>query len=304
MAAGASGERPQNMDTSDSPNDTFIIGAGFGRTGTSSMQIALKKLGWRSYHMREVFGNGKEAMNSLIEAGKLKCAARKQMNDYDPSFDNFNQMVMASDTFDWNQVFVDKDGAKYNATVDFPVCAFYLDLMEFYPNYKVILTVRDDPEQWYGSVDRTIRQFEILMGTYALRFVNWMRGTDFNTMRNVTYGHLIFDQPLGNVLDDPFADKQKSMRTYENWIEGVKKHVPEEKLLVFNVKQGWEPLCAFLGVDAPDEPFPRSNETKHMIELIEAIKRRVRMMNAVAVGGTALLMAGTAYLVQKYRGGR
>ena len=135
----------------ESPTDTFIIGAGFGRTGTSSMKIALEKLGWRSdlsffiptssihhrvripssaiyrsYHMREVFGGGQHAMDSLITVGKLKCELREETAQYDASFGNFDQMVLSPDAFDWNQLFKDKDGGKYNA-----VCFSFLSSIQF-----------------------------------------------------------------------------------------------------------------------------------------------------------------------------
>ena len=83
-----------DLDVEPEMKDTFIIGAGFGRTGTSSMQIALAKLGWRSYHMREFFKNGSKAYDACIKVGNLKCALREQLKDYDPSFGNFDQIVL------------------------------------------------------------------------------------------------------------------------------------------------------------------------------------------------------------------
>ena len=112
-----------NVDDSKM-KDTFIIGAGFGRTGTSSLQIALAKLGWRAYHMREVGQNGPKACNALIKVGKLKCALREQMEDYDPSFSNFDQMVLSPDAFDWNELFNDPEFGRYNA-VRFFVYSYY-----------------------------------------------------------------------------------------------------------------------------------------------------------------------------------
>ena len=246
--------------------------------------------------------------------------------------------IYPSDAFDWNELFNDPDAGKYNAvrllcvlytakylslppqykmntthcvrfvhfqTVDFPLCAFYLDLMEFYkPNYKVILTVRDDPEQWYTSVDRTIRQAEILFASRALRFINWMRGTDFITMRNLTYGHLIFDQPVGKTLMDPFQDKQQCLQKYEDWIDGVKKHVPKDKLLILNVKQGWEPLCDFLGVEAPDEPFPRSNETANMLKDVDQCKSLIFKFNCAVTTLVAGAAASGYFAYKKYFAGK
>ena len=184
-------------------------------------------------------------------------------------------------------------------TVDFPLCAFYLDLMEFYkPDYKVVLTVRDDAEQWYKSVDRTIRQIEMLNATYAVRFMSWLDGVEALKMRNASYGHFIFDDEWGAYYKDTWKDWKHCMQKYEHWIEGVKKHVPEDKLLIFNVKEGWKPLCDFLGVEAPDEPFPRSNETANMLKDVEQIKKMVFKFNCT-VTALAVAAAASGYFVYK-----
>ena len=94
---------------------TFVIGAGFGRTGTSSMQIALAKLGWRSYHMREFFKNGKRAYTATIKVGNLKRNLREKVEDYDPAFAKFDECVVSKDAFDWNEIFDDPEHGKYNA---------------------------------------------------------------------------------------------------------------------------------------------------------------------------------------------
>ena len=52
----------------------------------------------------------------------------------------------------------------------------------------------------------------------------------------------------------------------------VKESVPEEKLLIFSVKEGWEPLCNFLELPIPNEPFPNTNDTKMMKKTIRIIK--------------------------------
>ena len=60
--------------------------------------------------------------------------------------------------------------------------------------------------------------------------------------------------------------KEPSVRYFNNWTAHVKNTVPPEKLLIFDSKQGWEPLCSFLDVPIPDEQYPRTNDSnvKHM----------------------------------------
>ena len=104
-----------------------IIGAGFGRTGTLSLKVALEELGFSPcYHMIEVFE--RPADIAVWEAAAL------------------------GKPIDWKALF-----AGYQATVDWPACIFYKELMQVYPDAKVLLTVRN-PENWYESANSTIFQ--------------------------------------------------------------------------------------------------------------------------------------------------
>lgn len=107
-----------------------VIGAGWGRTGTNSLKVALEKLlDGPCYHMFE-------------------CSVRP---DYQKWVDAYAGKVP-----DWKGIFTHPDGDRfYKATVDYPACGMYRQLMEAYPDAKVLLTVRD-PEKWYDSVIDTI----------------------------------------------------------------------------------------------------------------------------------------------------
>ncbi len=72
--------------------------------------------------------------------------------------------------------------------------------------------------------------------------------------------------------------------------------MPPEKLLVYEPKENWGPLCEFLGVDVPDKPFPRLNDAAEM-------QRRVRMLRAISLAPYALLLAGTALVLLRGRVG-
>ena len=102
-----------------------VIGAGFGRTGTMSLKVALEELGFGPcYHMSEVFAHPEH-----VELWRAAAQGKE---------------------VDWEQIF-----GGYRATVDWPACSFYGELMEKYPDAKVILTVRD-PQRWYESAYNTI----------------------------------------------------------------------------------------------------------------------------------------------------
>lgn len=135
----------------------------------------------------------------------------------------------------------------YRATVDYPGALFYQPLMERYPQAKVILTVRD-PERWHESAMATIypggrsEAFKSLPDEWQERmaFIN----------------ELIWEGQFGG----RFSDREHAVAEFVRHRAEVEAAVPAERLLVFEVSQGWEPLCEFLGVPVPDEPFPRSND--------------------------------------------
>lgn len=136
---------------------------------------------------------------------------------------------------DWDTIF---DG--YQSTTDYPACTYWRELAERYPDAKVVLTVRD-ADSWFDSVSQTIFS-EQMQGSLA--------GTPAEAMMQ------------GAVLG-PFGDRLNDRAFMTDWFErrnqGVIDALPAERLLVYSPKQGWEPLCAFLGVPVPDGPFPRVN---------------------------------------------
>lgn len=195
-----------------------VIGAGFGRTGTHSLKGALETLGFGPcYHMSEVFEHADHAA--------LWTAAA------------------AGETVDWDAVFAD-----YHATVDWPSAAFYIRLMEAFPDAPVILTVRD-PESWYESCMQTI-------------YPASAPGTDSELVANGNpMGAMIAAVVWNGTFHGRFRDRAYAVSVFQEHIREVQARVPAERLLVYEVKQGWEPLCRFLGVEVPATPFPHTNTT-------------------------------------------
>ena len=194
-----------------------VIGAGFGRTGTMSLKIALEQLGiGRCYHMIEVFEHpGPAQLWYEAAEGKLP---------------------------DWDALL-----AGYSAAVDWPRCSFWQELLAHHPDAKVILTVRD-PERWYQSVASTIHP----------ALISPLETDDpAMLLQRKMALKLIFGQSFQN----RFEDREYMLALYERYNEEVKQAVPGERLLVYNVAEGWEPLCRFLDRPIPSEPFPRVNST-------------------------------------------
>jgi len=142
---------------------------------------------------------------------------------------------------DWNSLF-----ANYASTVEWPAVAFLPTLIEHFPNAKVILTLRN-PESWYESANTTI--FDGLE----------MSAHNPDPIKRENSGmarRLILEHTFGG----KYRDKKYTLEVYQKHIQNVIEWVPADRLLKFNVTDGWEPLCAFLNQSIPDEPFPRVNE--------------------------------------------
>ena len=217
-----------------------IIGAGFGRTGTYSAFAALNQLGFRCYHMMEVLMNPENK-------GHLDFW-RKVANSPPGSQQ------------DWNEVFT-----KYTATVDNPGCCVWRELMLAYPDAKVILTLHPrGPEAWYDSTIDTIYFTENMWQFKVLELFTPF-GRKFGDMSR----KLIWGRTLKGVM----GDKAKAVARYNAYVDEVKAAVPSDKLLIFTVDEGWEPLCAFLGVPRPAGEFPNLNDRASIKKILRDMTR-------------------------------
>jgi Sulfotransferase domain len=219
-----------------------VIGAGFGRTGTWSLKAALEKLGFGPcYHMTEVFAHPEHA-DLWVSAWR-------------------------KEPVDWDKVL---EG--YEATMDWPACTFYEELMERNPEAKVLLSVRD-PERWYESTRTTIYELSMLLDSSAIaRLI-------FGLSSLLIFGgfaggrsSLVNDIIWQGTFDGRFEDKAYAIEVYERHNDEVRRRVPAGRLLVYQVKEGWGPLCEFLGVPEPEAPFPHLNDAALMRRGTQAVR--------------------------------
>jgi len=134
---------------------------------------------------------------------------------------------------DWDTIF-----AGYGATMDYPACTCWRELADYYPAAKMVLSVRD-PEKWFDSVRATIFQ-----------------PANKETMANPDLAGIV---GLMNRVHPDRYDRDAMLAAFQRHSQAVIDSVPPERLLVYEVEQGWAPLCAFLGVPVPETPFPRAN---------------------------------------------
>lgn len=196
-----------------------LIGAGFSRTGTTSLKAAIEKLGvGPCINMTQLVGNPREA-------DKWRAA-------------------QAGEATDWKELLAD-----YSATVAWPGCSFWEPLAATFPQAKVIVTVRN-PTGWYESFRDTLLplwQVGVAGGTSGI-------SSDYRPYFELV--RLISQTTFGDKLDD--ADH--CMRVFEQHNQAVIDAIPADRLLVFRVEEGWEPLCEFLGAAVPADDFPRLND--------------------------------------------
>ncbi|WP_281288630.1 sulfotransferase family protein [Mesorhizobium intechi] len=194
-----------------------VIGTGFGRTGTDSMREALTILGFGPcHHMYEVMAN--EDQKRLWRAVAQGAAP------------------------EWNRLF-----AGYASCVDWPSAHYWRELIDFYPDARVILTYRP-PESWWASFEKTI-----------------LAGISQSTDQESLGLALVSRQVFGGRAQD----RAHAIAVYEANVRAVIATVPPDRLLVHNLGDGWEPLCLHLGVPVPDRLYPHRNNTEDFRSALE-----------------------------------
>jgi hypothetical protein len=139
----------------------------------------------------------------------------------------------ADEPIDWRPLLTG-----FQAIVDWPGAYFWRELTTAHPEAKVVLTVRD-PERWVDSISATI---------FAMSDEQLPEGSR----------DIIFTR----TFNDRLTDRAHCLAVFAQHVQAVRETIAPNRLLVFDVREGWEPLCAFLGVPVPvDEPFPHVNDT-------------------------------------------
>ncbi|KAH7321822.1 P-loop containing nucleoside triphosphate hydrolase protein [Rhexocercosporidium sp. MPI-PUGE-AT-0058] len=215
------------------PVEMQVLCLGLSRTSTMSLWVALKKLGYNTYHFMEVGEPDnikdqhllcwREALEAKV-LGKGKPYGREEF---------------------------DKVLGRYSAVTDAPNACFADELLEIYPNAKVILSVRD-PDKWVASMETSYYRILGWAPFTALAFFDKIIGTEravcLLILQQWTNGHIY--------------NREKLREGFIRHNQHIRDIVPKGNLFEFQLEEigGWGPLCEFLGKDIPDEPYPRINE--------------------------------------------
>lgn len=197
-----------------------VIGAGFIRTGTLSLQSNLRSLGYNPYHGRLFDEDHKADKERHIEFFTDALEKRKTFEKHEIDFDSF--LVSRG----------------YDSLLGTESAIFYKDLYQRYPGSKVILTVRDF-DTWYNS------------------FYNQIWNVDQQARLNnlndeyLEYRNKLYRECFGT----EFNHREIMKRAYNGHIDKVIKSIPTWDLMLFNLDEGWESLCMFLGKQVPDTRF-------------------------------------------------
>jgi hypothetical protein len=201
-----------------------VIGAGFGRTGTMSLKAALERLGFGPcFHMIDLIRN--------------------------PEPLPYWQAAANGEQVDWTEAL-----AGWESTIDWPGCTYWEEMAETWPDAPILLSVRE-PEAWYRSTLNSIHEAKEMALRGELQG-NTEEAPDPATMQMIN--GLIWN----GTFEGRFTDKEFALEVFRRHNEDVKSKVPSDRLLVYEIKDGWEPLCDFLGVEAPDESMPHLNDTE------------------------------------------
>jgi len=213
-----------------------VIGAGLPRTGTLTQKVALEQLGiGPCYHWVDVIAD-------LTRVEQW----HRALNGEAP----------------WNEIF---DG--FVATVDWPGGFFTIELASAYPDAKVILSTRD-PQRWAESFRETI--CDLCFGDVLIRYLSHARAkVDPQWQRYLELIDRMFWIENGSFRDGHESPGQliAGLQAHE---DAVKQAIAPERLLVWEVTDGWGPLCEFLGVPVPDGPLPHANDRETFHDRVTA----------------------------------
>ncbi len=243
-----------------------IICAGFPKTGTKSMAMALRELGYSVYDFEE---------------------------HVDFHLDKFvDFMDGVKDSAELMEAYKDVD-----VCIDQPACTMWLTFFKHYPDAKVILMERESSEAWFTSYTKMIDYY---MANYYVWYEDYLPllSKTQATKNKLTQQCMIRSTASGNNFwQQKHISKECWIYQYEMHNAAVKQLVPDNQLLVFKVGESWDRLCGFLDKPIPDKPFPRENmagQAGNIVDQMQEFKTQkrieVEMRKSLTISGSCLAL--------------
>ncbi|KAJ6596325.1 P-loop containing nucleoside triphosphate hydrolase protein [Mycena vulgaris] len=262
-------EPPEHPGLRSAPMEVLVLG--FCRTGTASMRAALALLGYgNAHHIGRAMSNPAEvdAWNAAIDAKFHKRGTVHQGRE------------------EWDRLLGD-----FRAVADVPGILFAEELIHAYSDAKVILTTRN-PDRWWTSFHETLL---VMLGGKYTRLARWLDPQGYGKF--VPFARRNLEILLGplDVLEEASAK-----RRYTAYYADIQRLVPPQRLLEYEMGEGWGRLCAFLGKEEPGVAFPHKNDARMILEgsrrQIWGIYRRAAVR--ILAPAVLLISVGIAMCVQ------
>mmetsp|Transcript_1139 Transcript_1139/g.3163 ORF Transcript_1139/g.3163 Transcript_1139/m.3163 type:complete len:266 (-) Transcript_1139:61-858(-) len=228
-----------------------IIGAGLPRTGTESLAGALQQLGY--------VGVVHDYCNPPTECQRASC-----------------DWLMGGSA---EPVINEVQTKGWEVVTDEPLGLLYEPLAKAFPNAKVILTVRDTADQWYQSFARMqeyIWGLRVQLGRLEPYAPDLTNSSSLDSWSQCDQApHAAYGCPIFSSVQTEQV-QQGCLNGYEAYNAAVRRAISPDRLLVFNVKEGWGPLCKFLGLPVPEQPFPLNNTYMNSLQVQHAMEEPIR----------------------------
>ena len=185
-----------------------------------------------------------------------------------------------------------------DAVTDIPPAMWFQEIYEAFPDAKVILSVRDNEEVWAPSMGKQLELLQTLGGRLQRVALLWLAPIAAPTYLLFHLKEKLFLDTnltafLGSLNWKSTVLFKKKYREHNHRVQAV---IPKEKLLIYNVKQGWQPLCEFLGCDMPQQEFPRENVACSISYITLSKKIQDFKRNAFVLLAFLVLLASVFYL--------
>ncbi|KAI4136530.1 MAG: hypothetical protein LQ341_005566 [Variospora aurantia] len=254
------------------PKEMQVLALGMSRTGTYSMFTALGILGYKPYHMAELKDTAPGTHALWVEALK----AKYHDQTHGPATNNPLHKPYARAEFD-------KLLGGYSAVTDIPCIMFAADLIAAYPDAKILITTRAE-DTWVKSVstlfNTLLRWHWSPLSRYDPVFPY---DAPFHVQGYLDILHIVWNLWTGG----DWRDEDALRRTFRKHYALVRELVPPERLLEFDPREGWSPLCKHLGKQVPrDVPYPNLNDLPFTIWFHEQLWWATARKAAVSVAMT------------------
>ncbi|KAI0594554.1 P-loop containing nucleoside triphosphate hydrolase protein [Biscogniauxia sp. FL1348] len=271
---------PRYIDTVPTPahvEPKKLIVLSAPRTGTHGLYLALKKLGFKPYHMVEVMDAGPAAMQTLLDG-------------FDAEFLHVGKP--------YGRAEFDKWFAKYDIIIEMPFFMIH-SIVKAYPDAKFLLVERN-PEKWATSYINTVGQMERHSSTFPFWILSYL---DDYASKSAELGRRMTRYCTNGYGITP-EGRASLVENYKDYIAEVKRIVPPEQLKVCKLEDGfgWEQVCPYIGVPVPDMDWPSLNTPDEFHSLVRPRMQAAARKGLIKIASMAVPLVAAGIWFAKNRG--